>query len=757
MNSKLIIALLTLVAVSGWAVVIQLFYLNRRGAGTVLVLSQRQASELSKLLQQPDVSSKTVVELSNANLAILGDAQANLLIPSAILMDEPSPTTPPTQGATSSAPAKVSLEFSAERDLRSNAEATSSTHFGSARPEATSSQRNTLGGTTLRASSTTSALKTLPKSSSTPLPVSTSSSSITTPTPGRTSAAENPASSVVLATDRRGPMDAAESVELVSPLNTTVHVCICSDDPDFRPTIAAIRSAMTSSASPHRLLFHFITTPELHKFFAAMSQQFLRDVRLEVHSDAKLQQIIQDRLAKAAARARGTRKALLSTFNFAPFYLPQFLSRSPNFDASITGNIIYLDGDVLSFGDLAALHDQELDDLPCAAVPYCHQRLEDYVDFKLLASLDITDIDPKTCIANRGLMVVNLRVWQDMRITEMIEQWLQRFGDLENPLWSGGMSQPPWLLALNGKYLHLGQEWNCNGLAREGMVKNEADALRQEGLTSTHFKQLAVEEINSGIEPYVATCSREGKLLHFNGGMKPWLIADGETRVPVCELPEDLQLAQANFSWMQHFSMSGGNDMARNFTFVRCADIFWQFVEKRPPQYFSQQAESREMRDRLQDAVYFANRLRQVREQRISEAISRQRNEQQENRRQAVLARAGPNDARIREEQLKEILAGGFKRSMMVVTTRNITVNGAVVVKVGGKGMVVDKVRKRRMCTDKKDCADPTDSSRLLCWFRKREDKKHRPIEVLAEEIRKLSKDETTKSDLSWKYRHLQY
>lgn len=749
MNSKWIIALLTLVAGSGWAVVIQLLHLNRGGAGTVLVLNQNQASELSKLLQQPGESSKTVVELSNANFALSGDAQASLLIPSTLPTREPSPT--------SSAPAKVSLEFSAEHDLRSSAEATSSTHFSSARPETTSSQMVALARTTLRASSTTTTLKPSPKSFSTHFTTSTSSSSSTTPKPGTTFAAKNPASSVALATDWLDAMDAAESGKLVSPLNTTVHVCICSDDPDFRPTIAAIRSAMASSASPHRLFFHFITAPELHMSFAAMSQQFLRGVRLEVHSDAKLQQVIQDHLTKAAARARGTRKALLSIFNFAPFYLPQFLSRSPSFDENITGNIIYLDGDVLSFGDLAALHDQDLDDLPCAAVPYCYQRLENYVDFKLLASLDIADIDPKTCIANRGLMVINLRVWQDMRITETIEQWLQRFADLEKPLWVGGMSQPPWLLALNGKYLHLGQEWNCNGLAREAMDKNEVGALWQEGLTSTEIKQLPVEEINSGIEPYVATCSREGKLLHFNGGMKPWLLADGETRVPVCELPEDLQLAQVSFGWMQHFSIKGGNDTARNFTFVRCADIFWQFVEKRPPQYFSQQAESREMRERLQDAIYFANRLKLVREQRVSAAMSRQRlHEEQEQRRQALPARAGPDDAKIREEQLKEILAGGFKRSIMVAASHNITFGGVVIVKAGQKGMVVDKVRQRLRCSGRRDCIQ-ADSGRLLCWFRKREDKKHRPIEVLPEEIRKLSKDEITKSDLSWKYRHLQF
>lgn len=741
MKNKGIIALLCLVAGSVWTVVIQLLRVNQTGAGTVLLLSQEPASDLSKLLQQPDRSGKVVVELSDTNVALLASAEAKIFASRIPPMKEPLPPALSTPDTATSVPATVSSEVVPTRERSSRAAATSFRALpavSTAKPATTSRQASTLTRTSLRAPSKTTlepAQKNSSKLRHVLLPFSSS-----TRRPVTTSVAELPATSAGLARDLPDTKHAAGSVANMSSPNATVHVCICSDDPDFRPAIAAIRSALATSASPHRLYFHFITTPELHQSFEKMSAGFLTGVRLEVHSDAKLQQVIQNRLAKAAARAQGTRKGLLSIFNFAPFYLPQFLSGSDEFGRD-TEKLIYLDGDMISLGDVASLHDQALDDMPCAAVPYCMQRLEHYVDFKQIALLGITGLDPKSCIANRGLMVINVRVWQEMRITESIGQWLQRFADAEKPLWAGGMSQPPWLLALNGKYLHLGQEWNCNGLARESMGASEAITLREEGFTSQSFKQLLVDQIGSSLEPYVATCSREANLLHFNGGMKPWLIADGETRVPVCELPVDLQFAE--FSWVQHLTVLGRNDTARNFTFVRCADIFWQFVEKKPPEYFSMQADTAEMRARQQDAIYFANRLKIVREQ-------RKRRQEMERKR---MEEGRATDREVREMLAKEVLAGGFKRQTMVVAVKNITtIDGRVLVPVGRHGMVMDKIR-RQNCMKRGECSE---TGRLLVWFRKREDKKDRPMEVLPESIRKLAKAEITKNDLTWKYRHSQ-
>jgi len=557
---------------------------------------------------------------------------------------------------------------------------------------------------------------------------------------GTTSTNEHPETSVFSATDSR--------------LGATVHVCLCSDDLDFRPTIAAIRSAMASSASSHRLVFHFITTPELHPVFEKMAGLFLAGVRLEVHSDAKVQNTIKNRLAKAAAKAVRERKALLSVFNFAPFYLPEFLRDSPSFfhSGNESKKLIYLDSDLLSLGDLAELHDQDLDDQPCAAVPYCELRLEQYVDFKVLADLNLPKIDPKACTANRGLMVINLPVWRRLHITRSIEQWLQRYADLDKPLWAGAMSQPPWLLALNGKYFHLRKEWNCDGLSREGMVPAEVSLLRQQGLTSQNFKQLNVNEVGGGscLEPWLSTCSRQAKILHFNGGMKPWLLAKEQTQIPVCELPEDLDFAKANFSWMKNLTVTGGNDTVRHLAFVQCADIFWQFVEKKPREYFSEQAESKETRERLQDAMYFASRLKKVRSVKAvipsPSGIHTGSSIEAGAREKMRLIRAAP--------PADEILPGGFKRATMVAAVSDLFINGVLIVPAGGKGLVVGKARTRQKCTRRVCTA--SDPEQLVCWFRHRLDRSNKILEVLPEEVRKLSKDEITKNDLSWKYRHLQ-
>ncbi|CAE7583386.1 GATL4 [Symbiodinium natans] len=236
-----------------------------------------------------------------------------------------------------------------------------------------------------------------------------------------------------------------------SPIRT-VHLCICSDDPDFRPAVVAIRSAVASSEQSHRFVFHFVTTPELSTRFLAVAKLQLPGIRLEVHADEELQEAIQSRIL---FRKGAGRRVLASPFNFAPFYLPSFLLASSQTFHARTERLIYFDADIVILGDLAQLFDMNMHGKVCAAVPYCHQQLKTYINFEVLHSLGYEGIDPDSCIANRGLLLVDVVAWKSMKITESIENWLDVYRSSEIDLWVGGMSQPPWLLAMNGNYTRL--------------------------------------------------------------------------------------------------------------------------------------------------------------------------------------------------------------------------------------------------------------------------------------------------------------
>ncbi|OLP83120.1 putative galacturonosyltransferase-like 5 [Symbiodinium microadriaticum] len=343
----------------------------------------------------------------------------------------------------------------------------------------------------------------------------------------------------------RGPAQAP--VEELSDVSRsrTVHLCICSDDPDFRPAVVAIRSAVSSSPQSHRFVFHFVTTLELSTRFLNVAKLQLPGIRVEVHADEELQQAIQSRIL---FRKGAGRKVLASPFNFAPFYLPHFLLASSQTFHTQTERLIYFDADIVILGDLAQLFDMDMQGKVCAAVPYCHQRLKTYINFDVLHSLGHEGIDPDSCIANRGLLLIDVQVWSAMKITESIENWLDVYRASDVDLWVGGMSQPPWLLAMNGNYTRLSDDWNCNSLGRHSMIPAEAAVLRNLGFEDTHLQELHVEPVANGLNPYVVLCSSTGKILHYNGAMKPWLLDSDTISVPVCTLPESLRAPQADQS-----------------------------------------------------------------------------------------------------------------------------------------------------------------------------------------------------------------
>lgn len=482
-----------------------------------------------------------------------------------------------------------------------------------------------------------------------------------------------------------------------------IHVCMCSDDPDFRPAVVSIRSSVASAVQPERLVFHFITTPDLAPRFWHMAKLQLPGIRVEVHADTEFQDAIQSRIS---FRETSGRKVLASAFNFAPFYLTHFLGGSSDTFNGETKRLLYMDADTLILGDLGKLFDMDLKGKPCAAVPYCNQRLKHYINFDVLHELGYTGIDPDSCIANRGLVLIDVQVWGKLKITESIEQYLDAYRTADKDLWVSGMSQPPWLLAMNGNYERLADDWNCNSLGRNSMDKVEAEHLRSLGFTNDMLRTLRVEEGYRGsLSPYVVTCSSEANLLHYNGAMKPWLLESDTLEVPVCTIPKGL--VAYNFHWMQGL-MAGGQD---NYTFVTCAEIWSLYLSDELLAGSGGNEQDAAYVEKQQDAKKWANKITKDREKAEQDRVARKN----------------------RELERKKKLAGGYVLGQQVESAHDITVRSKVMVRKGVKGVIQGP-----------SASHPQE--RLNVLFKQRSDKKVRSINVLPFEIREFLKDDKNKA-----------
>ncbi|CAE7246633.1 GATL10 [Symbiodinium sp. CCMP2592] len=302
--------------------------------------------------------------------------------------------------------------------------------------------------------------------------------------------------------------------------------------------------------------------------FEELVRAHLPDIAVKVVAD----QALQDRISSHITfrKSSKARKVLASPFNFAPFYLHEYVKEGEESPR----RLIYIDTDTVIMGDLGELQDIDLQGHSCASVKYCLQKLHQYVDFEALRELGFTDFDPEACIANRGLLVIDVERWLGQGMTEKIEFWMQKYKDSSKDLWHGGMSQPPWLLAMKDDFLDLGDEWNCNSLGRENMGYSEARVLRETGFDHVAVHKLGAKVDESGaIFPYVVSCSQTGKLLHYNGAVKPWAIHPQlGRRLPVCALPESIPVDE-HFAWSAQVKI-----FCRPVNFVHCMDIWKRYI-----------------------------------------------------------------------------------------------------------------------------------------------------------------------------------
>eukprot|EP00439_Symbiodinium_sp_Y106_P082089 s907_g21.t1 len=346
-----------------------------------------------------------------------------------------------------------------------------------------------------------------------------------------------------------------------------VHICFCSDDADLRPLAVAINSTMQHASRSEQLLFHVVTAEDKVSAVARMLREIMPPLQaqLVMHSNATLQAHIKSLISYR--KSSGARKGLASPFNFAPFYLEEFLAAK---GSEVPSRLVYMDSDVVLQGDVALLAKLDMEGHPVAAVEDCSQHFDLYIDFDELSTLGLKrpGLEPAECVFNRGVFVMDVRRWKKLQITREIERWMARYREAKKDLYKFGLSQPPWLLALHDRYSHLSETWNCRGLGRETLSQKELRELKAD--LKMDFKALqkaGLRPSGDQVQPYLASCSADAKLLHFNGKLKPWQ-ADtwaSRQRAPIC-------LAHSStFRQLQRKEVAGK-------TFVRCADLWSYFL-----------------------------------------------------------------------------------------------------------------------------------------------------------------------------------
>ena len=323
----------------------------------------------------------------------------------------------------------------------------------------------------------------------------------------------------------------------VAPTETDPFVvALASDEQDPLPIFAAMNSTISNAAEPAKLSFVVVVTRSAQRGLSNLVRRYIESnddavprARPRVSICVGLEEQLRNRPAMKTLAALGNssrvkRKELLSSFNFAAFYLPHILKNK---------RILYLDSDVIVRSDVGELADMPMDGMPAAAVEDCTQRISKYIDFPLAAayrraalvrvetlfndgcaSTTTTtennastfsesdeneeddsssrrrrtlaagekknflphcepaprDLPPNTtCVFNRGVLVLNRAEWLKERLAEHIERHVIDYVHCRGALFRSGVSQPPFLLALGTQYFKLPGDWNVRGLGRDAI------------------------------------------------------------------------------------------------------------------------------------------------------------------------------------------------------------------------------------------------------------------------------------------------
>ena len=341
------------------------------------------------------------------------------------------------------------------------------------------------------------------------------------------------------------------------------YVFLATDSPDLRSLFVAVNSSFSNSCNTC-LKFVILVPVDLASRVRNSFDLLLPDVSKNIEIDHRSLQVRRI-IDLPGVHPTGTtkRKELANPFNFAAYYIPS-MSKYAHLS-----KVIYLDTDVVVQGDLTNLAAECcLPGTAAAVVEDCTQPFRTYInltrleDFILLSRHGTSNWDQEfdrltgvrnACVFNRGVVVLELENWRRMDITLQIEKWMatnSRYGDL----YYHGVSQPPFLLALLGRYTLLHPTWNTRGLGRDKMTRKEFESLVSHGLRSYIDKSGY-----QNLQPFLVPSADEANVLHFTGNLKPWFNRRNST---------------------SNVSICGGK-------FLPCSDYWWRFISDEADAYLT--------------------------------------------------------------------------------------------------------------------------------------------------------------------------
>mmetsp|Transcript_68189 Transcript_68189/g.215821 ORF Transcript_68189/g.215821 Transcript_68189/m.215821 type:complete len:473 (-) Transcript_68189:103-1521(-) len=294
----------------------------------------------------------------------------------------------------------------------------------------------------------------------------------------------------------------------------------------WQQLLVAINSAVVHAADPSQLHFRIVT-------LSADAVALLSKLRGRLPGETDLEAVPFDawlpRVSSLLGGSSSSRKELFGALNFAAFYVHELFPGAQR--------VLYLDTDVVVLADLASsLATRDLQGRSSAAAQDCSQHLGKYVDLGRLKRKNVQAQLPlqlkarkDTCVANRGVVLVDVARWRAENITGAIEALVRAHLSRRGPLWRSGVSQPPFLLAIAGRYHDLGAEFNVRGLGRGDIAPEEVAHYRKLGLWSRYYDGFLRKcEIHCcpgckgwALTPHIAPDAHLAKVLHFNGRLKP--------------------------------------------------------------------------------------------------------------------------------------------------------------------------------------------------------------------------------------------
>lgn len=223
-----------------------------------------------------------------------------------------------------------------------------------------------------------------------------------------------------------------------------------------------------------------------------------------------------------------SRKDLDDPFNWAAFFLHEVFPS--------VARLLYLDTDIVVQADIVSeLLNFDLGEHSSGVVRDCSQNINKYLFFGKIKAKAVQKTLPRPlhakssdCVTNRGVLLMDTRRWARAGITEEIEAYVAAHLSKDTgPLWRAGSSQPPFLLAIAGRFTDLGIYYNVRGLGRVNMDTFDVTYYEKQGLWHEHFNDYLLKckdkfcMVPGSYAPYISSYAHQAKILHYNGKVKP--------------------------------------------------------------------------------------------------------------------------------------------------------------------------------------------------------------------------------------------